>query len=176
MAEPNTRAANEARQPGAADRGGIAGILARDDVLAGLMFIAFALMGLFLGRDFEIGTATRMGTGYVPRLICFGLLGLGVMVVVMGLRGHRRVAGASREAVPWRPLIFVPAAVFAFGFTVERVGLVVATFLVIGISALAARGQRPIPVALVAAALSVLVVAIFIFGLELPFSIWPRER
>jgi putative tricarboxylic transport membrane protein len=61
-------------------------VLARRDVLAGLMFVGVALFGLWLSRDYPIGTALRMGTGYVPRLLCWVLLGLGVVVLVQGLR------------------------------------------------------------------------------------------
>jgi putative tricarboxylic transport membrane protein len=56
--------------------------LARRDVLSGLMFAGVALFGLWLSRDYPIGTALRMGTGYVPRLLCWILLGLGVIVLV----------------------------------------------------------------------------------------------
>jgi putative tricarboxylic transport membrane protein len=61
-------------------------ILTRRDVLAGLMFVGVALFGLWLSRDYPIGTALRMGTGYVPRLLCWILLGLGSVVLVQGLR------------------------------------------------------------------------------------------
>src|SRR5262249_20603046 len=61
-------------------------VFARRDVLAGLMFVGVALFGRWLSRDYPIGTALRMGTGYVPRLLCWILLGLGVVVLVQGLR------------------------------------------------------------------------------------------
>jgi hypothetical protein len=61
-------------------------MLARKNVLAGLLFCAVALIGLFLSRDYPIGTAVRMGTGYVPRLLCWILLGLGILVLAQGLR------------------------------------------------------------------------------------------
>ena len=60
--------------------------LARKNVLAGLMFIAIAALGLWLSRDYPIGTALRMGTGYVPRLLCWILMGLGAAIAVQGLR------------------------------------------------------------------------------------------
>jgi hypothetical protein len=61
-------------------------VVARTDVLAGLLFIGLALLGLWLSRDYPIGTALRMGTGYVPRLLCWILFGLGAVVLVQGLR------------------------------------------------------------------------------------------
>jgi hypothetical protein len=59
--------------------------LARADVLSGLLFIAVAAFGLWVSRDYTVGTALRMGTGYVPRLLCWMLMGLGVIVLVQGL-------------------------------------------------------------------------------------------
>ena len=44
-------------------------MLARTNVLAGLMFIGLAALGLWVSRNYPIGTALRMGTGYVPRLL-----------------------------------------------------------------------------------------------------------
>jgi hypothetical protein len=60
-------------------------ILAQKDVLAGLFLMGVAALGLWLSRDYQIGTALRMGTGYVPRLLCWVLLGLGLIVLLQGL-------------------------------------------------------------------------------------------
>ena len=67
--------------------------LARADVLSGLMFIAIAAFGLWASRNYPVGTALRMGTGYMPRLLCWLLLGLGAIVLAQGLR---------QQAVPLR--------------------------------------------------------------------------
>ena len=74
-------------------------MLARTDVLAGLLFIAVAAFGLWVSRDYPVGTALRMGTGYVPRLLCWILLGLGAIMLVQGLRdaGARRCGSAAHR-------------------------------------------------------------------------------
>ena len=63
-------------------------ILARKNVLAGLMFIVIAALGLWVSRDYPIGTALRMGTGYVPRLLCWILMGLGAAILVLRYLPH----------------------------------------------------------------------------------------
>ncbi len=73
-------------------------VLARKNVLAGLLFVAVAALGLWLSRDYPIGTALRMGTGYVPRLLCWLLLGLGAIVLVQGLREARDRSSSSPQA------------------------------------------------------------------------------
>ena len=60
-------------------------MLRRKNVLAGLMFIAIAALGLWASRNYPVGTALRMSTGYVPRLLCWLLMGLGAIVLVQGL-------------------------------------------------------------------------------------------
>src|SRR3979409_1052016 len=92
--------------------------LARKNVLAGLMFIAIAALGLWVSRDYPIGTALRMSTGYVPRLLCWILIGLGAVVLVQGLR-ERDALRAPQPAVLVRlwPVIVVTAALVAFAFS-----------------------------------------------------------
>ena len=60
------------------------------------MFIAVAALGLWLSRNYPVGTALRMSTGYVPRLLCWLLMGLGAIVLVQGLR-ETAAAGAERR-------------------------------------------------------------------------------
>ena len=125
--------------------------LVRKDVLAGLMFIAFAALGLWLSRHYPIGTAVRMGTGYVPRLLCWILLLLGAAILVMGLRAADAEDG---QPVPrWRPIVLIPAALIAFALSIERLGIVIAGLLLIGIGALGGRDLRILEVVVAAAAL-----------------------
>src|SRR5215471_12377372 len=149
-------------------------LLARKDVLSGLLFVGVALFGLWLSRDYPIGTALRMGTGYVPRLLCWVLLGLGTVIVVMGLRegqDERRLDFSDRSG--WRPAIFVTASLVIFGLTLERLGLVISILLLIAVGAVAARGLRPLETLAAAAVLIVLSWAIFILGLGLTIPVWP---
>src|SRR5262249_25256588 len=61
-------------------------MLMRKNVLAGLMFIGVAALGLYVSRNYPVGTTLRMATGYVPRLLCWILMGLGVAIGLQGLR------------------------------------------------------------------------------------------
>jgi putative tricarboxylic transport membrane protein len=149
-------------------------ILARKDVLAGLLFCAIALLGLYLSRDYPIGTALRMGTGYVPRLLCWILLALGALILVQGLREPRGERTAASGVSAWRPVVFVTMGLVFFGLSIERLGLVVAIFLLIGVGAVAARGLRPVETMAAAAILIVLSWGIFIVGLGLAIPVWPE--
>jgi hypothetical protein len=150
-------------------------VLTRKDVLSGLMFIGIAALGLWLSRDYPIGSALRMGTGYVPRLLCWILLGLGVIVLVQGLR--RKEAAPTHEgselARLW-PVLVVTASLIAFALAIEQLGLVLSVLLLIGIGALVAPGIKIWEAVAAALGLIVLSWAIFILGLGLTIPVWPE--
>ena len=149
--------------------------LARKDVLAGLLFIVVAVLGLWISRDYPIGTALRMGTGYVPRLLCWLLLGLGAIVLVQGLRGAQGARSLSAGDVSaLRPVVFVTASLVIFGVSIERLGLIVSILPLIGVGAVAARGLRPFETLAAALALIILSWGIFILGLGLTIPVWPE--
>ena len=150
-------------------------VLARKNVLAGLLFIAVGTLGLWLSRDYPIGTALRMGTGYVPRLLCWLLLGLGAIILVQGLREAQDARPLSSDDVSaLRPVVFVTASLVIFGLSIERLGLVVSILLLIGVGAVAARGLRPLETLAAALVLIALSWGIFILGLGLTIPVWPE--
>jgi hypothetical protein len=150
-------------------------VLARKDVLAGLLFMGVAAAGLIISRDYPIGTTLRMGTGYVPRLLCWTLLGLGVVILFQGLREARADTILNDGYAPaWRPIIFVAASLAIFAVTLETLGLVVSILLLTGIGAVAAHGLKPVETAIAGVVLVVLSWAIFIVGLGLTIPVWPE--
>jgi putative tricarboxylic transport membrane protein len=139
------------------------------DVGAGLMFAVFGALGLWLARDYAVGTALRMEPGYVPRLLCWGMIGIGVLIAARGF-----IAGGA--AIPrwhWRPLLFVLGALIAFRYLVEPAGLPIATFVTVVIAALGSREVRLVDTLLLAVGLAIAAVALFIFALGLPMTLWP---
>jgi len=159
----------------AVDRPSLGHILMRKDVLTGLLFMVFAAFGLWLSRDYPIGTAVRMGTGYIPRLLCWILLGLGALIALQG--GVAKARGADLQvsvAGAWQPVVFVTGALVVFALTLERLGMVVAIALLCGIGAVAARALKPVETIVAAAVLIVLSWAIFIVGLGLAIPVWPE--
>jgi hypothetical protein len=147
--------------------------LARKNVLAGLMFVGIAAFGLWVSRNYPIGTALRMGTGYVPRLLCWILLGLGVVVLLQGLyETERRLPRGAPSG--WRAVVFVTASLVIFGLAIERLGLVISILLLIAVGGLAARDLRPLETLIAALVLIALSWAIFILGLGLVIPVWPE--
>lgn len=61
------------------------------DVVAGLFLVLLATIGLFLNMDHNLGTARRMGPGYMPWMVFLLQAGLGALVIFVsfGKRGER---------------------------------------------------------------------------------------
>jgi hypothetical protein len=152
----------------------LARMLARKNVLAGLLFMAVALIGLWVSRDYPVGTTQRMGTGYVPRLLCWMLLGLGGTVLLQGFLTKDSLSSDATVPLAWRPAVFVSASLVIFGLTIERLGLVLSILLLIAIGAIAAKGLRPLETLTAAVVLIVLSWTIFILGLGLTIPVWPE--
>ncbi len=148
-------------------------ILARRDVLAGLMFMGVGVFGLWASRGYHVGTAINMGTGYMPRLLCWMLVVLGAVIAVQGVLANGALS-AGGDASRWRPLVFVPLSILIFAFTIERLGVVIATLLLVAVGAFAGRGLRTLEVAATALVLILFTVGVFVWGLGLTIRIWPE--
>ena len=46
----------------------------KQDVVAGVVFLVFGVLGLWLGDEYEFGVARNMGPGYLPKLLCWALI------------------------------------------------------------------------------------------------------
>ena len=144
------------------------GRFSQKDFFAGLVFICFGAIGLFVGRHYPMGTAARMGSGYFP-LVLSGLLLLlgGVVITRSFLMAPDRVG-----RIAFRPLTFVLGAAAAFAFLVDSAGLILSTAVLIIMSSLGSRGFRPLEILMLVVLLTGLAVSVFVLGLGLPMSIW----
>lgn len=61
------------------------------DIVAGLFLVLMAAMGLWLNQDHSMGSARRMGPGYMPWMVFLLQAGLGAMVILVsfGKRGEK---------------------------------------------------------------------------------------
>lgn len=156
--------------------------LVRKNVLAGLMFIALACLGLWLSRDYPLGTLRRMGTGYMPQMLCWLLMGLGTIVLLQGLLAREvapteraePIAGTADMRENYWSILFVGASLVAFALTIETYGLLVAIGALIGIAGLAYRGLTWWETLLTALGLMVLCWLVFVVGLGMTVKVLPE--
>ena len=138
------------------------------DFWSGIMLIAIGAGALVIGRDYPFGTALRMGAGFFPLVLGAALVLFGVFFTVRGLRSTDRIEGN------WslRALVVLPLAFVVFGLLMQHAGFVPALFALIVGSAAAGTEFRLIEVLLLAAFLTVVCVAVFIWALGLPYPLF----
>ncbi len=140
------------------------------DFWSGILFIVFGCTGLWLGRDFAIGTLSKMGPGFFPDLMSIALIGIGVLLGARSLV----VPGDPLERIAFWPQLLILAGIVAFGLLIERVGLAVAVLAVAAISGIAAQGLRWYELAALALAMSAFAVVLFVTLLGQPIPVWVR--
>jgi putative tricarboxylic transport membrane protein len=142
----------------------------QQDFAAGLLFVAIAAFALWIARDYPAGTAVRMSSGYVPRLLCLLLLAIGAFVSLRALA----IDGPAITRVRPRPLVLVTAAIVVFAYTIQTLGVVIATVLLVLIGGYASPRVRLIEMVAAAVVLALMTIAIFIRGIGLPIPVWPE--
>jgi putative tricarboxylic transport membrane protein len=136
---------------------------------AGIFFVAAGIGGLWLSQDYPVGTTISMGPGYLPRLLCCGLILLGSIIAILGVS----LEGRAIRAPDWRPLTFVVAAILAFGLVVQSYGLVLASIASAGLTVLANRERvRPLEAILLLVLLTTFTVVLFVYLLQQPIRVW----
>jgi putative tricarboxylic transport membrane protein len=139
------------------------------DAAAGLVFVVFGIAGLWFGWDDPRGTAFRMGPGYVPMLLSWGLVGLGATIALKGMI----VSGEPLERWQIRPLVFLLAGILAFALLIEPAGLAVATLVIVLLGAMGGLEFRLVEAVALAVGLAAGAVLLFAYGLKLSIPIWP---
>jgi hypothetical protein len=137
---------------------------------AGLMFIGIGGSAMFLAQNYGYGSVRRMGPGYFPTLLSVILVALGIIIMIKGLRSNEGIKGRMTVNA-WRALIVLPAALMLFGLMVERAGLIPAVLALCFVSAAAGSQFKFVEVLLLTLALTVVSVALFIWGLGLPYPL-----
>ncbi|MGP1664972.1 MAG: tripartite tricarboxylate transporter TctB family protein [Rhodanobacter sp.] len=144
-------------------------IKSQEDFWAGVMFVCFGVLAIVVARDYPMGSALRMGPGYFPTY-------LGAIIIVIGaiMMGRAyRVEGEKIGRVGWRPLMWLSVAFAAFGLLIDEAGFVLALLALIVASSLAGRDTRLVELIFLTVGLITGSIALFVYGLELPYQLFP---
>jgi hypothetical protein len=139
------------------------------DFLAGLLMLAIGGGGMYMALDYPFGSALRMGPGYFPRVLAGVLIAFGVFVLIRGLRKFAAVQGRWG----WKPLAFITVALVAFGWIMDKWGLIPALVVMFIVSALGGHEFKWKEVLILTAVMSAFAVGVFVYGLGLPYQLWP---
>ena len=146
----------------------ISGLFQKKDFWAGLMLIAFGAAAIIISRNYGFGSASRMGPGFFPTILGGILIVFGVYVTAMGLRSGERIT----QRLSYRSMLLPPLALVLFGILIDRVGFVPALVVLIFVSAASGKGFRFWEVLALTVVLVAASVALFIWGLGLPYPLF----
>ncbi|MCC6194083.1 MAG: tripartite tricarboxylate transporter TctB family protein [Burkholderiales bacterium] len=141
------------------------------DFWSGILYIAFGVFAILIALNYPVGTAGRMGPGYFPRALGILLILLGAVLSLRALR----LRGSPIAFPTFKPLFIIIGSVVLFGVVAGplKLGLVVATVVLIVTSSMAS-DEFTWKAALVSSvALAAFTVLAFAYGLQLQLPVWP---
>jgi hypothetical protein len=160
-------------------------IKSEQDFWAGLMFVAFGLffivfamgtpefidnlVGAKLINGYQMGSSVRMGPAYFPVMLGGLLAVLGLIVLFDSIVEE----GPKVATFHFRPLIFIAISSLAFAYLLKPLGLVLASIVLIFISAYGGHEFKWKEVAIMSVVLAIFSVLVFVKGLVRPFPVCP---
>jgi hypothetical protein len=137
------------------------------DLWSGLMFAGFGVLALIMGSKLAVGTAVRMGPGYVPRMLSYILIGLGLVILVRAIIAP----GESIERFRFKPITMITIGVVIFALLFESAGMAPALVALVFLAALGGEEFKLIETALACGVLIILCIVIFKMGLSMNISV-----
>jgi putative tricarboxylic transport membrane protein len=156
---------------GSPDRPHMRGLIRNpQDFWGGLALVALAAFALYASSDLPGQRGFAFGPGTAPRLFAGLLMVFGLIIAAFGVL----MDGPPLEKIHFRGVAMIAASIFAFAALIRPIGLVPATFLAFMIAATASKETRYIESTIMALAMTVFCVVLFVYLLNLPFQLWPR--
>lgn len=132
------------------------------------MFAAWGGLALWVGADYPLGRAGRIGPGYVPRLLALLLLALGLILVARAWWTRDQV----EAYVAWRPALLVFGSVLAFAVVFDLAGLIPAICACVIVANFAAPDNGWLSALALSAVLALFSWALFVQALRLPIPVF----
>jgi hypothetical protein len=137
------------------------------DFWAGMMLIGIGAAAMFIARDYRFGSASRMGPGFFPAVLSAILIAFGGGIMAAGLRRGERIQGS----LSLRALVLLPSSLVLFGVLMEVAGFIPALVALVFLAAASGREFKFAEVSLMTVLLTVASVALFVWGLGLPYPL-----
>ncbi|MCA3177293.1 MAG: tripartite tricarboxylate transporter TctB family protein [bacterium] len=141
------------------------------DFWSGVLFIATGVIFMVLSRQYNLGTAAKMGPGYFPTILGGLMAALGVLIMLPAFSSRGPQVRVDKMDIKSIVLILVAVAVYAA--TLPKLGFIVALFLLIMISSLASHEFKLTTSLISSVVLLVFSWLVFVKGLELQFPFLP---
>ena len=132
------------------------------DLVSGGIFVVAGAYFALEALTYEVGTAFRMGPGFMPLFLGAVLTGLGIAVAA---GGWKKLDTDERFTPSWRGIGLIIGVVMFFGATIRGLGFVPVVFVSSFAAALSSRLNSPLFSVLLAITLTVMCTLIFVIGL-----------
>lgn len=137
------------------------------DLLAGLIYIFFGASAILIAREYNMGTAFKMGPAFFPIVLSMLLIAVGAISIIRAFI----LPGTPIGAISIKGLLLVTCAIVVFGLVVRGAGLAIALPLLLFISAAASVKFRWQTTLLIAVGLTLFCVLVFLKGLGIPLPV-----
>jgi putative tricarboxylic transport membrane protein len=137
------------------------------DLLAGLIYIFFGASAILIAREYNMGTAFKMGPAFFPTVLSMLLVGVGAISIIRAFI----LPGTPIGAISIKGLLLVTISVVVFGLVVRGAGLAIALPLLLFISAAASVKFRWQTTLVIAVGLTLFCVLVFLKGLGIPLPV-----
>lgn len=137
------------------------------DFMTGIIYILIGLTFIYVGSDYPMGTALKMGPAYFPTILSSLLILVGLISLVRSFLEQ----GTPIGSFAFKGLLLVTAGTVIFGLIVRSAGLLIALPALVIISAYASIKFRWGVSLALAAGLTVFCILVFLKGLGVPLPI-----
>jgi hypothetical protein len=148
------------------------------DFWSGIFFVALGALALYLSRDYAMGSALKPGPGYFPIWLGGIMIAFGVVITVLSFKLEQGT-GQRLALRGWgfRPWLVLPLTLALYALLMERdLGFVPSLIVLIVGCALAHKDVHWVETILLSIFLTAAAVAIFIYGLGLPYPLFWWNR
>lgn len=142
------------------------------DLWSGVMFITFGVLFIVFSKQYQMGTAAKMGPGYFPTMVGILLTLLGVAIGATAFMKNNRESRVAPFGMRENGLVLLSVILFAASLPV--LGIVISLVMLIFVSALASHEFSVRDTILATIFLLILSYLVFVKGLELQFPVWPK--
>ena len=144
------------------------------DFWCGLFFIALGLVAIYSSRSYPMGTAFQMGPGYFPTWLGGIMLGFGVVIGALSFKWQGEVEpGSGFGEWAFRPWLVLTTTIAVYAFLMDAgLGFVPSLMVLVIGCALAHKDVRWRETLWLSVFLTAASVAIFSYGLGLPYPLF----
>lgn len=141
------------------------------DFWSGVLFVITGVLFMILSRQYQFGTAAKMGPGYFPTVLGGIMTVLGLMLALPAMSAKSPEIKVDR--IDFKVIGVILLAVGVYAATLPTLGFIVSLFLLIFISSMASHEFTLKTTAISSVVLLIFSWLVFVKGLELQFPFLP---